>query len=142
VKKECRIVVNSTMAQMLVAKVRVEQDHGFRMRARWPLPSEAVSDMPFVCVGLLTALLCSSVLGSMAGSHCEFISRTGVRLVSLLILRSCGRFTASFSSRAVSLSRALLLSLLLSRRSGAVEAGREALSSSPEPDGRLLIETL
>jgi hypothetical protein len=86
--------------------------------------------------------LCSSVLGSMAGSHCELISRTGVRLGSLLVLRSCGRDMASFTSRAVSLSRALLLSLLLSRRSEAVEADLEPLSSSPEPDGRLLIETL
>jgi hypothetical protein len=63
--------------------------------------------------------------------------------MSLLGLRSSGQDAACFTSRAVSLSRALLLgSLLLSKRSGAAEADLDPLSSSPEPEGRLLIETL
>jgi hypothetical protein len=65
VKNECKIVVRSTMAQMLVANVSVEHDHGLRMRVRCPRHSGVPSDVLLACTGLLTTSLASSDFGSM-----------------------------------------------------------------------------
>jgi hypothetical protein len=49
---------------MLVVNVRVEHDHGLRMRARCPRHSGVPSGVLLDCIGLLTTSLANSNFGS------------------------------------------------------------------------------
>jgi hypothetical protein len=134
----------SSIEHALVASVRNEHCHGprIRMRCRWRCSDDAVG-ISLLSPLALSGLFSSGGLGTLVcgqGVRCSWVDLR----VSLLVLYS-GGFKFCLAPRGESLVIAMVsavVSRLLSPFSDvlALVAGWVPSSSSPEPDGRLLIE--
>jgi hypothetical protein len=132
------MVRSSIIEQRLVASVKSEHLHGLRICPRlWRWCCAAASAASLLCT-LLGSGLFSAVAedSTFCGQGLRCSLAVDLR-ASLLVLRS-GGLRDCLAARGVSFAG--VISLLFSAGRGGVAADTEASSSSPEPDGRLLIE--